>query len=222
MSDPLNDALKSALDSSDAILIAEHGRVSSLHKHNVEMGDRYITTYIAFFSALVILLIGIVEFGTLNVNEILSSELLILGTIIGIGVITYRRLLERRIKHIEYLRAINRLHAYFVAKDPDIEAYLYWPARDDMPPIHTRGTVLGGLIDIVSLLNSVAVGMIAVLIAIHVQDGAVNYLVPVLIGFVCTLISLIVLNRFQKRELSLADRKLSAKVTLPEEKIING
>ena len=209
----LNDVLQNSLDSSDAILIAEHGRVSSLHKHNVEMGDRYITTYIAFFSALVILLIGIVEFGTLKANELLSSEVLILATIIGIGVITYRRLLERRIKHIEYLRAINRLHAYFVAKDPAIERYLYWPARDDMPPIHTKGTVLGGLIDIVSLLNSVAVGLIAGLVAIYIQGDGAGYLVPVLVGFAGAALSLFLHNRFQKRELSLADKKLGTKVT---------
>jgi hypothetical protein len=76
-----------------------------------------------------------------------------------LGLLTYQRLLERRIRAIEYLRAINRIHRFFVLQDATIKDYFYWSASDDVPTFLARSTQLTGLRDIVACFNSLFAGV---------------------------------------------------------------
>jgi small-conductance mechanosensitive channel len=208
-----------SLDPSSAILIAEHERVASLHKHNVEMGDRYMTTYIALFSALIILMIGIIEFGDLKIDQLLSSELVILLTMLSIGLITFKRLIDRRVRHIEYLRAINRIHAHFAARDPQLSRYFYWPVQDDHPPLSLKGTILGGIMDIVGLLDSVVIGLIVILVSIALV-GESSMLLPMILGFVTASGSVYLHYRFKLRAFRAAEGQM--RVNFPSDEASPG
>ncbi len=200
-------------DPSTAVLLAEHARLSALYQHNVEMGDRYITAYLQIISLMLAILIGVSGLGK-DTRSFIPVELSLLVIVLAVGTVIFRRLVERRIRSTELLRALNRVHAYFVEKDPKIQAYLYWPANDDYPTIQGGGATLGGLRDIVTILNSLCYGfMLAVVLYLYRPALQIGILAAV--GLFTSLIAWILHNRYSERQLSRADQELSAKVRFP-------
>lgn len=118
----LVDKIKSPLEISKhsaALLLAEHERIAALYKHNAEMGDKYVTSYLTIMSLTIALLVGISNFKTLNQENItIEIALMVILFVVGVGI--FRRLVQRRIRMIEYLRAINRINHYFASKDNEI------------------------------------------------------------------------------------------------------
>ena len=78
-----------------------------------------------------------------------------------LGILTFHRLIERRIRAVENLRALNRIHRYFVDRDARLVDYFYWPPCDDVPSFHGRGGVFAGLRDIIAFANSLFGGFLA-------------------------------------------------------------
>lgn len=157
-----NDEQASGKESVD-ILLAEHQRLSSLYLHNVEMGEKRTTSYLTMVTIGSTLLLGLSHFARLEI-VLWASLGLVFGVFI-FGLLTFQRLLERRIRAIEYLRAINRIHRFFVLKDPTIKQYFYWNAADDVPSFLARGWLIGrgtqltGLRDIVAFFNILFAGI---------------------------------------------------------------
>jgi len=137
--------------------------------------------------------------------------------VVVVGMITFRRLIERRIRAIEYLRAINRIHRYFVDKDPKAQQYFYWPACDDCPPMHTKGTVLGGLRDIVAGLNSLFLSFAISAIA-RTWFPMLHYLVLVLIGLVVGVLIWLIQHGFSEVALKRAEQETNRHVLFPQPK----
>src|SRR5512147_2514142 len=92
-------------DPSTAVLLAEHARLSSLYQHNVEMGDRYNTAYLQIISLVLALLIGVGGLGK-DTRTFLPVEMALLVIVLAVGTVIYRRLVERRIRSTELLRAL--------------------------------------------------------------------------------------------------------------------
>lgn len=153
------EMLQSALDPISAALLVEHERLASLYEHDVAMGDQLFAAYLTVVSLAVALLVGVKELVP-QYDSILLFELAIFIIISVVSMITFRRLIDRRIRSIEYLRAINRIHRYFVEREPKTQQYFYWLASDDCPPVRAKGTLLEGLRDIVEVLNSVFLGFV--------------------------------------------------------------
>jgi len=143
---------------SSAMLLAEHSRLASLYQHNADMGDKYVSIYLTIVSAAAAFLAGLQRLAAPSA-AIVSVELALFLVVLFVGVTTFARLLERRIHAIEYLRAINRIHRYYVDRDPEIQQYFYWPAQDDHPSMQIRGALFEGLWDTVAFLNSLVVAL---------------------------------------------------------------
>jgi len=206
--------IQDSLDPISAALLVEHERLASMYEHNVTMGDQFVAAYLAAVSLAVALLVGMKELVPQSESLVLV-ELALLMIVVVVGAITFRRLIERRVRSIEYLRAINRIHRYFVDKDPKVQQYFYWPACDDCPPMHTKGTVLGGLRDIVAGLNSLFLGF-AVGAITRTWFPTLHYLVLVLIGIVVGVIVWLIQHRFSEEALKRADRDLGRLVLFPQ------
>ncbi len=176
----IQNMAQDVLDPSSAILLAEHERLASLYQLNAEMGDRFVTTYLTIVSVVVALIAALGEL-KISSDTLVPIEVTLLVIILAIGTITFTRLIERRTRGIEYLRAINRIHCYFVARDAKVREYLYWPPSDDRPPMQAKGTVLGGLRDIVAGVNSLVLGLAAGIMAKALWPS-LHYLVLVLAG----------------------------------------
>jgi hypothetical protein len=158
------DFIRGFVDPSTALLLAEHARLAALFQHNQAVGEQLVTMYLTIVSIAVALLVGLGQLGA-SPSALFPMELAVLLIVILVGAIAFQRLVERKIRGIEYLRAINRIHRHFVDRDPLVGQYLYWPPHDDLPPLKATGTTLGGLRDLVAGLNSIFLAFVAAIVA---------------------------------------------------------
>ncbi len=144
-------------DPSTAVMIAEHERLSALYLYNSDLGEKRISLYLTVVSAGAAVLVGVAQF-RVEMSLLLWPGIGFLIAVVLIGFLTFYRLVERRMRATEYLRAINRIHSYFVEHDPSLERFFYWPPCDDIPSFRGKGTALEALRDVVALLNSLFFG----------------------------------------------------------------
>ncbi len=206
--------IQDSMDPISAILLVEHERLASLYEHNVTMGDHFVATYLTAVSLAVALLIGIKEFVPQSESLILF-ELTMLIIVVVVGMTTHRRLIERRVRSIEYLRAINRIHRYFVDKDPSLQQYLYWPACDDCPPVHAGGTTLGGLKDIVAGLNGLFTGL-AFVAVVRTLCPTLHPVALILTGLFASVVIGLLQHRFGEKALQHAAQETDKKILFPQ------
>ncbi len=201
-------------DQSAALLIAEHERISALYQHSSEMGDKYVTTYLTAMSLIIALLVGIGKFGN-SADENISIELAIMVFFTLVGISIFRRIVERRSRMIEYLRAINRINHYFTSADPAIKTYLYWDTYDDRPPADVRGTFLGGLRDIMGLLISSSIGVCSYLF-IHLTVQNISFFASLGISAITVVMTLLILKYYAKDRMKKAEIEMKKKSIYPK------
>jgi len=213
-SSTVQDTVQDSMDPISAILLAEHERLASLYEHNVTMGDHFVATHLTAVSLAVALLIGVRELVPQS-DSLILFELTMLIIVVAVGMTTYRRLVERRVRSVEYLRAINRIHRYFVDKDPTVQPYFYWPACDDCPPVGVRGTLLGGLRDIVAGLNGLFTGL-AFLAITRTLFPALPSGALILTGLVAGVMIWFIQHRFGENALQRAAQETDRKILFPQ------
>ena len=145
-------------NSADAML-AEHERLSSLYLYNSEMGEKRASLYLTLISASTAILFGLAQFSP-NVQYLLWPGIGLVAGMLLVGLVTFQRLIERRIRATEFLRAINRIHRYFVQKDPVLEPFYFWPPCDDVPTFAGKRAPLSGLRDLIAVMNGLFAGVL--------------------------------------------------------------
>jgi len=207
------NTIQESLDPVSAVLLVEHERLASLYEHNARVGEQFVSVYLGVVSVAVALLVSLQEL--MPQSDTLMIELSILLIISAVGGITFQRLIERRIRSIEYLRAINRVHRYFIDKDPKIQPYFYWPACDDCPPMWIKGTAVGGLRDTVASLNSLFIGFSAAIV-IRTLWPTLLPLGLVAIAIIVGLTVWLVQYKYSKLALGRANEGLKKYVSFPQ------
>lgn len=199
-----------SLDPSSAILLVEHERISSLYQLNTEMGDKFVGIYLTVVSVIIALIVALGQFG-LSSDSLFPVEGALLVMLLAIGTITFMRLVERRARGAEYLRAINRIHCYFANKDPNIKEYLFWPPHDDTPPIKGKGHTLSGLRSIVAMANSLVFGLAAGMVMKSLTPS-LNYSILLLIGLVISLGAWFAHDKIEEKALRSIELELNKNV----------
>jgi len=161
---------------SSSFLLAEHERVANLYLHNAAMGERRISIHLLFVAGGGTLLLNLPNFigqpavkgGFFQVIEslLLPGSLIVLLMAIE-GVLSFQRIIERRLRATEYLRAINKINRFFADRDPSLLKYLPWSPHDDSPTFSGKSIGVADLRDVVAVLNSFfagALGACAVLL----------------------------------------------------------
>ena len=150
---PSKDHLRVNIDPSSEAMLAEHERLAALYLHNAETGEKRTSHYLTVISAGMAVLLGLAQLCS-DKQQVLGPAIgLLVGLLIS-GLVTFHRLIERRVRATEYLRAINRIHRYFVDLDPALAPHYYWPCCDDAPSSTGSGSALTGLRDVVALQQS--------------------------------------------------------------------
>jgi hypothetical protein len=196
------------------ILLAEHDRIAALYQHNVDMGDRYVTTYFTILSVIGAITVGLGQVGA-GMDMLLPVDSVLLVLIFIIGLFTFARLVERRIRAVEYLRAINRIHHYFYELDPNLKNYFYWRPFDNFPDVELKGTTLGGLRDIITVCNSLVMSFLVALGAKFYEPGLAIGLTAA-IGMVAAVVCWVGQNLYKKRKLDLEKDHLDQKAHFPQ------
>jgi hypothetical protein len=149
----------SNLDASSQIMIAEHQRLAELYLYNSEMGEKRTSLYVSIVSLGAAGLIGLAQF--VEAPMLVWPANVVLSGMLILGMLTFQRLIERRIRAVENLRALNRIHRYFVDKDAELANYFYWPPCDDIPSFHGKGGAFAGLRDVIAFINSLFGGFLS-------------------------------------------------------------
>lgn len=199
---PKHDLPPPDLDAAAQIMIAEHQRLSDLYLYNTDMGERRTSMYISVISLGAAGLIGLAQLVDATILY-WPATLLLLGMLV-LGLLTFYRLIERRMRAVENLRAINRIHRYFVEKQPELAQYFYWAPCDDLPSFRSKGGAFAGLRDIVALLNSLFGGFLGgELLASAWQS--LPLAAPLLVGAALTLALWVLHQRYEDARLKSAD-----------------
>jgi hypothetical protein len=212
---PRRDRAQEPLDASIEAMLAEHERLSALYLYNSEMGEKRTSYYLSIVSTAVVILLGASQ---LSADPAFVTELGI-AVLVGIsvlGVLTFQRLVERRVRATEYLRAINRIHSYFVQNDRSLEPYFYWPPCDDVPSFRGKGAALAGLRDVIAALNSLLAGILIGVMIMVVRPT--NYAIPALSGIVVVIGSWFLHHRYERQSLAKAEREATKHIKFPKNK----
>lgn len=206
-------------DPSTEILLAEHERLSALFLYNSDLGEKRTTSYLTLVSLGVGGLLGLSQLNT-DQTTMLELSMGILAGVFLLGFITFFRLVERRIRNTEYLRAINRIHAYFVGDNPGLGPYFSWPTADDYPSFSGRLSDFTALRDIIALLNGASFGVLVALTG-HLLQPEPRTVLPSMItlgialGVAVLVAQLVIENRILKKE----ERNAQANVRFPSDKL---
>jgi hypothetical protein len=201
------------LDPSTEAMLAEHERLAGLYLHNAEMGERRTSLYLTVISAGAAVFLGIAQFGA-EIDSLLWPGIGFLAGMLVIGLVTFQRLVERRIRAAEYLRAINRIHRYFVQNDPALEPYFYWPPCDDVPSFAGTRQALTGLRDVIAVLNAIFVGILLVVVGL-VLWPTLHRAIVIPLGLVLGAAAWLLHDRYEARCCARAEREAIQYVLFP-------
>jgi hypothetical protein len=213
---PRRDRAQEPLAPSVEVMLAEHERLSDLYLYNVEMGEKRTSYYLSIVSTAVVILLGASQL-IADPASVTGLGIVILVGISILGLLTFQRLIERRIRATEYLRAINRIHGYFVQRDHLLEPYFYWPPCDDVPSFGGKGVALKGLRDVIAALNSLFIAVLVGVIAMTLWPTP-HYAVPVASGIVAAIGSWLLHYRYASKSFVDAERDALRKVKFPQDR----
>lgn len=140
--------------SSVSILIAEHERLSMLYLNNAEIGEKRTAQYLSIMTFVCGGVFALLQLNFLSRLQLLEMLLVLCLLLVVLGGVTFQRLVERRIRATEYLRGINKIHAFFVKHNSELKVAFAWLPNDDLPPFTGKGAALAGLRDVVAFLNT--------------------------------------------------------------------
>jgi len=181
----MDDLDISHLDASSQIMIAEHQRLAELYLYNSEMGEKRTSLYVSIVSLGAAGLIGLAQF--VDAPLLVWPANVVLTGMLVLGALTFQRLIERRIRAVENLRALNRIHRYFVDKDAELANYFYWPPCDDIPSFRGKGGAFVGLRDVIAFINSLFGGFLSGEMVAALWPG-MHPLAPVSVGLIVGLV----------------------------------
>jgi Flp pilus assembly protein TadB len=217
---PRRDRLDPFYDPSTEAMLAEHERVSALYLYNSEIGEKRVSLYLTLISVGTAVFLGLAQFG-IDRLLVLWSAAAYLAMVALVGTLTFQRLIERRVRSTQYLRAINRIHCYFVKRDPELMKYYAWPANDDVPSFIGRTGVLSGLRDVVALLNSVSAGAVLAVAGVALW-GSLHLLIDVAIAGVAAVVLWFVQQEYESRQLEQAEQAFERFVRFPRDSAAEG
>jgi hypothetical protein len=177
------------------------------------MGERRTSLYLTVISAGAAVFLGIAQFGA-EIDSLLWPGIGFLAGMLVIGLVTFQRLVERRIRAAEYLRAINRIHRYFVHNDPALEPYFYWPPCDDVPSFAGNRQALTGLRDVIAVLNAIFVGILLVAVGL-VLWPTLHRAIVIPLGLVLGVAAWLLHDRYETRCCARAEREAIQYVLFP-------
>ena len=153
-------------------LLAEYRTMAESFWRNEEAGERRVNFLITLVTAVIGAIIALVNQSDLTRETVYFAALFALLALLIFGIVTLMRLIRRNRVTDEYKHAMDLVRSFFRGQDERLQGYEPFPARSRRLP----GT--GGLVDTVSVVNSLVVMAIAILF------GLLFRLIPAAIGII--------------------------------------
>jgi|GEM_PF-735785 len=144
----------------DGFLLAEYSQIADSFLKNEELGEARVSFYVILVTAIIgggITLLDIGDFPNIRELFIITSVILYL-----FGFLVLKRMIKRNISTDEYLRALSLIRNYFASKDTEVVPYLLFYTNKTIAREYTTRDLFGkngGLVEMVSFLNSIIVGV---------------------------------------------------------------
>ena len=207
------DRAEQFLDPSTEAMLAEHERVAALYLYNAEIGEKRVSLYLTLVSGGTALFLGLAQFN-LDSTLLLWPAAGFLSMVVLVGTLTFQRLIERRIRSTQYLRAINSIHCYFVQHDVSLWQYYSWPPCDNVPSLVGRAGVLAGLRDVVAVLNSLFAGGTIAVTGLALDNNH-HYVIDAALGVAVAILAWFLQQRHEVRQLARAEDTSAQAVRFP-------
>lgn len=147
--------------------------------------------------------VGLLSQSSIDGRSFLLVTLLGSLSLLAVGIVVLRQVIDRDILIVDYIRAINRIRKYFAEEAPQLQPFLLMPTAHEYPPYRWPSSNR----QIPMVINSLSAGMSAVVIDLLVQPGAPLTLAPVLIGGALFLVVYILQIAYANRLFDRAERK---------------
>ena len=157
---------------SEDFLLEEYRTMAESFWRNEEAGERRVNFLITLVTAVIGAIVALINQSDLTRETVYFAALFALLSLLIFGVVTLWRLIRRNRVTDEYKRAMDLVRNFFRGQDERLREYEPFPAKGRRVP----GT--GGLVDTVSVVNSLVVMAIAILF------GLLFRLIPAVIGVI--------------------------------------
>lgn len=210
MSSPAH--LSEGTDQATTFLLAEHARVCELYLSTRETAERRVTLFLTLTTTIVGVSVGLSQLGIGNVQLLEVGFASAVGIFL-LGIITFHRLLERSMQGTEYLRAINRIHKYFIERAPEIEPYLFWAPYDNVPRYDNRGVGGAETREVVLLIDCVFFAVAVGLMIVLYDDTLVLW--GIVAGVIAFALSFVAHQGYERIELAREEKRKAPLVRFP-------
>lgn len=199
-------------ESATTFLLAEHARLSELYLSTRETAERRVTLFLTLTTSIVGVSVALTQLGVQRV-QLLELALASSVGIFLLGIITFHRLLERSMQGTEYLRAINRIHHYFVEHAPEIEPYLFWAPNDDIPRYDNRGVGGAETREVIMLVDCVFFAIAIGLAIALIDPGWIVW--GIVVGVIAFAIAFVAHQEYERLSLAREEKRKFALVKFP-------
>ncbi|MBP6178506.1 MAG: hypothetical protein KA473_10960 [Anaerolineales bacterium] len=183
-------------------LLEEFNAVRSFKEQSVAIADKRVDSLLTFASALAA---GLGLFSRLNVsteNFLTIAEAGVLSLLL-IGVITFKQVVDRSILIVDYIRSINRIRAYFAERVPQIQPYILMPISHEFPSYQWQSSNHR----IPMVINGIAVGVIVIIGNMLFVNSVSPNLILLAIGIIVALLIYNLQSLYARRSFQIAERK---------------
>jgi hypothetical protein len=200
-------------DPATTFLLAEHARLAELYLVTRETAERRVTLFLTLTTTVVGALVALFQF-KLAPRDFLETALAGAVGVLLLGASTFHRVIERSMQGTEYLRAINRIHHFFVKRAPEIEPYLYWPPYDDVPHYDFRGVGGAETREIVMLIDSLFFGAaLGLSLLIGIPDQLIASLA---LGAAGVAVAVYLHQRYERFSMAREEKRKANQVRFPQ------
>ncbi len=205
-------------DQATTFLLAEHARICELYLSTRETAERRVNLFLTLTTTIVGVSVALSQLG-LPTAQLLELACTSAFGIFLLGIITFHRLLERSMQGTEYLRAINRIHHFFVERAPEIEPFLFWAPYDNVPSYDTRGVGGAETREVILLVDCVffaATALLAVLIYSQIVFGNLDLVgLALLVGLIAFVVAFVAHHGYERYSLSKEEKRKALIVRFP-------
>lgn len=127
-----NEPSQEELELGAKYLLAELESIRGFKEQSVAIGDKRVDFFITLTST-VLAGLGVLSQVKVDSQSFLFITLLSGLVLLPIGLIVVRQVIDRDILIVDYIRAINRIRAYFAEKAPHIQPFLLMPTVPSYP-----------------------------------------------------------------------------------------
>jgi hypothetical protein len=166
--DPIQQSINShEQDGGKAFLLLEYQSLQSLHQGVKEDGDKRLNFFVTFIAAIGAFLVAIVNVVDSRVyGWVLAGGM---AFVVLVGLINFRKMLQRRAAAIVYRRRMSRIRAWFAIRDPAILSALPYRISPGMSMDWGKNR-LGSTASSFAIINSVTVTIMLVTIIASIAD----------------------------------------------------